>query len=347
MMLVILSGLPGVGKSTVGRLFARAHDGVHVRIDTIEQAIRRSSHAPRDVADIGYQVGYALALDHLRLNRLVVADSVNPLEVTRSTWREVAERASAAFVEVEVVCSDRADHRRRVEGRSADIEGLVLPTWLAVETRDYAPWTRPRLVVDTATLTAEQAAAAVGDAIGRLPDPVVPGRVVLAPPSPSWPTLAQNEAERLREAMGAVLVTVHHIGSTSIPGIQAKPIVDLVPIARDLEAFDRQRAALRRLGYRWHGELGIPGRRYCTLTDPTSMKRVVQLHVFGEGDPQVPRHLAFRDYLRTHPAIARAYEVEKVRAASLHPDDVLAYNDEKGAWIKRTERDALAWYEGH
>ena len=168
--------------------------------------------------------------------------------------------------------------------------------------------------------------------------------VELFPPSPEWAILAATEAARLKSALGDVLITVHHIDSTAIPGILAKPIVDLIPVVTDLPALDAREDAIRALGYKWYGEFGLLGRRYCTLTDAVAGKRKVQLHCYAEGAEGLPRHLAFRDYLRAHPDIAKAYEAEKLRAAALHPDDTLAYNGAKNDWIKKTERDALEWF---
>jgi GrpB-like predicted nucleotidyltransferase (UPF0157 family) len=168
--------------------------------------------------------------------------------------------------------------------------------------------------------------------------------VELVPPSPEWMKIAAAEAARLKAVLCDALVAVHHIGSTSIPGIMAKPIVDLIPIVTDLASLDAKENEIRALGYRWMGEFGLEGRRYCTLTDPATGKRKAQLHCYADGNPGVPRHLAFRDYLRAHPAIAKEYEVDKIRAAKLQPNDVMAYNGEKDAWIKRVEKDALAWF---
>ena len=151
-MLVILGGLPGTGKTTIAREFARALEAIHIRIDTIEQAIRNSSLAPAEVNEAGYLVAFALAEDNLRLGRTVIADSVNPIELTRAAWREVANRAGTSFTEVELICSDLAEHRRRIETRQADIDGFKLPTWEEVVARDYEPWTDDHIVIDTATL---------------------------------------------------------------------------------------------------------------------------------------------------------------------------------------------------
>ncbi len=149
-MLVILSGLPGTGKTTLGRALAEETGAVHVRIDSIEQALKRSSLKLDPVEDAGYAAGMALAEDNLRLGHTVIADSVNPLELTRKAWRSVAARAGTAFADVEIVCSDIREHRRRVETRASDIEGLVQPKWADIEARKYEPWTEARTLIDTA-----------------------------------------------------------------------------------------------------------------------------------------------------------------------------------------------------
>jgi GrpB-like predicted nucleotidyltransferase (UPF0157 family) len=170
--------------------------------------------------------------------------------------------------------------------------------------------------------------------------------VELVPHRPEWAEMARSESVRLKEALGDMLLAVHHIGSTAIPGIMAKPIVDLIPQVRDIDELNAAMPRLEALGYECLGEFGLPGRRYCHLTDPITGKRKFQLHGYARGAGGMPRHLAFRDYLRAHPAIAKQYEAEKIRAAALHPDDVMAYNEAKNDWIKRAEREALAWWPG-
>ena len=156
-MLYIFGGLPGTGKTVLSRELARQRRAVHLRIDTIEQALRSAGHMLRGPE--GYRVAYEIAADNLRLGQAVVADSVNPLPVTREAWLTVAQRCGVPWVEIELICSDRAEHRRRVESRSSDVPGLRLPSWTEVVEREYAAWDRPHVVVDTAGQTVEESVA--------------------------------------------------------------------------------------------------------------------------------------------------------------------------------------------
>ena len=155
-MLIIFGGLPGVGKTAIAAGLARVIDALYLRIDSIEQAIRASGVVARPMDDAGYRVAYAVAEDNLRLGKTVVADSVNPLNLTRDAWVSVASRVGVRAVEIEVKCSLVSEHRRRVQTRTTDIPGLKLPTWEGVLGREYQPWDREHLVIDTACRTAEQ-----------------------------------------------------------------------------------------------------------------------------------------------------------------------------------------------
>ena len=156
--LIVMSGLPGTGKSAIARALAEAIRAVWLRIDSIEIAI---AEAPGQLEDAGYRAAYAVAADNLRLGLDVIGDSVNPWTLTRDAWRDTGLAAGARVVEVEVVCSDAETHRRRVEERAVDVPGLVPPTWAEVIGRDYRPWDRDRLVVDTARCTLAEAVAQV------------------------------------------------------------------------------------------------------------------------------------------------------------------------------------------
>jgi predicted kinase len=106
--------------------------------------------------DAGYRVGYAVAEDNLRVGRIVIADSVNPIEASREAWRAVAKRAGTRAIDVEMICSDSSRHRERVETRVADIPGHRVPTWQEVVGREYRAWQGDRLIIDTALLRVEQ-----------------------------------------------------------------------------------------------------------------------------------------------------------------------------------------------
>jgi GrpB-like predicted nucleotidyltransferase (UPF0157 family) len=166
-----------------------------------------------------------------------------------------------------------------------------------------------------------------------MPPPI---KVELVPHDPSWADAAKREVARIMRVLGPNGLAVHHIGSTAIPGIHAKPILDLMPVVQNLYELDAARQGMESLGYQCWGEYGIPGRRYCTLDDSASGKRRVQLHCFSRGDPQIERHLSFRDALRADPALAREYDAEKRRCRELFPEDSHAYSDAKSCWIEAT-----------
>jgi predicted kinase len=165
--LIILGGLPGTGKTAIALELARQLSGVYLRIDSIEQAIRDSGDASRTLDDAGYRVGYSVAEDNLRLGRTVIADSVNPLQLTRDAWIGVASRAETPAIEVEIICSDPQQHRERVETRIADIEGLRLPTWKEVVAREYEPWEREHIVIDTAGRSVSESVTELRSALAK------------------------------------------------------------------------------------------------------------------------------------------------------------------------------------
>lgn len=164
-LLIAFAGLPGVGKTTLARALAAARGAVYLRIDSVEQALRDSGMLAGEVGPAGYLVGNALAEANLRQGLNVVADSVNPVAESRDGWRATAAAAGARIAEIEVICSDPREHRSRIETRASDIPGLAGPDWNAVLARDYAPWDRPRIVIDTA---ARSEAEALADLQARL-----------------------------------------------------------------------------------------------------------------------------------------------------------------------------------
>src|ERR1700723_3140836 len=187
-MLIILGGLPGTGKTTIARELARQLGAVHVRIDSIEAAILDSGVISSPINDAGYRVGNAVAADNLRIGRTVIADSVNPIPLSRDAWGEVANRAPVSAVEIEVTCSDTKEHQRRVETGIPDIPRPRSLTWQDVVSRDYRPWNREHVVIEPANRTVEQVVTILCGAIPK------PSSKIAAPPPrahPRWRPLRE------------------------------------------------------------------------------------------------------------------------------------------------------------
>ncbi|AQT94837.1 AAA family ATPase [Pseudomonas azotoformans] len=160
-MLIVFSGLPGTGKTTIARELARQTGAVYLRIDVIEQAIRKADVLAGDVGASGYGVANALALSNLQVGHTVVADCVNPVRESREAWKAVAAAAKVVLLDILVTCSDREEHQRRVETRTGDIPGLIPPTWQSVLAHEYEAWESGPLEIDTALMTPEQAVTVV------------------------------------------------------------------------------------------------------------------------------------------------------------------------------------------
>ncbi|MBT8458887.1 MAG: GrpB family protein [Boseongicola sp.] len=164
---------------------------------------------------------------------------------------------------------------------------------------------------------------------------------LLHPPDPSWSETADAEINGLK-AHVAGLMEVHHIGSTSVPGLPAKPIVDLMPVFEDSDAQMRAQYSFQSLGFEWLGEFGLAGRSYARKSDPETGTRLVHVHGYVKGHNDIARHLAFRDALRENASLRAAYTSVKAACAARHPEGGAAYGACKSGWINKTEAHALA-----
>ena len=163
----------------------------------------------------------------------------------------------------------------------------------------------------------------------------------VVPHNPNWQLEYKRESMRLTRMMGANLLAIHHIGSTAIPNIVAKPIIDMLIVVQTIEQVELHGAAMAAEGYLAFGENGIAGRRYFVKRGPGG-ERTHHVHVYARGSAQIERHLVFRDYLLAHPAEARRYGELKQSLAALHSNDRKAYQDGKDALVHELMQAAQA-----
>jgi GrpB-like predicted nucleotidyltransferase (UPF0157 family) len=170
----------------------------------------------------------------------------------------------------------------------------------------------------------------------------LPRSVIIVPYDPHWKLEFQEETGYIARALGANLLSIHHIGSTAIPGMHAKPIIDILLLVEDINLLDEQSPAMEALGYEVMGEYGIKGRCYFRKED-ASGTRTHHVHSYQKDSLEFERHLAFRDYMIAHPEEAQHYSLLKQKLALDHPEDMDAYIDGKDPFIKEHEARAIAW----
>jgi len=157
---------------------------------------------------------------------------------------------------------------------------------------------------------------------------------------PKWPEEFEREARAISVVLRDQDARIHHIGSTAVPGLKAKPVIDIMLEVKDVAELDAHETEMKNLGYIPKGEYGIPGRRFYLkgLYDRTH-----HIHAFKAGSPDVQRHIAFRNYLIANPSIAREYEKLKVRCANICNNDIDKYCSEKSKFIQKHEKKAIKW----
>ena len=167
-------------------------------------------------------------------------------------------------------------------------------------------------------------------------------KVVVVPHDPRWRDAFEAEAKHVAAALGENVVAIHHIGSTAIPDIHAKPVIDLLVEVRDVTEVDGRSSAMESLGYEVMGEYGIPGRRYFRKDNREGV-RTHNIHAFEAGSAEAERHLAFRDYMLAHPEDAQRYGELKRKLAEEHPQSMDGYMDGKDGFIKEMDQRAAHW----
>ena len=166
-------------------------------------------------------------------------------------------------------------------------------------------------------------------------------KVEVRPYDEQWSSMFEEESRWLYEIFGAEIIEIHHIGSTSVSGLPAKPIIDMMPVVRDIHRVNDYNTAMIAGGYEPKGENGIAGRRYFQKGGDY---RTHHVHIYAWGNPEIKRHLAFRDYLRAHPDVAQEYGSLKERLSQRFLYDIESYIKGKELLASEIERKAIAWY---
>lgn len=171
-------------------------------------------------------------------------------------------------------------------------------------------------------------------------------KVEVVPHDPSWRGAFETESKQIALALTENVVAIHHIGSTAIPQIHAKPIIDMLVEVKDITKVDKQTSAMEALGYEAMGEFGISGRRFFRKGNEAGI-RTHHIHTFEVTSPQIERHLAFRDYMISHPENAQQYSELKRELANKYHDNIQGYMDGKNGFIKAMDQKAANWRSSH
>lgn len=156
-----------------------------------------------------------------------------------------------------------------------------------------------------------------------------------------WEKMFINEAENIRKILGENLVEIHHIGSTSVKNLWAKPVIDIMPVVKEISLIDKYNKEFEQIGYECKGEFGITGRRFFMKGGDN---RTHHIHIFEKNNQtEIQRHLAVRDYLRENPKKVEEYSLLKQKLAIEFTFDSAGYCNGKDSFVKTMERQALEW----
>ncbi|GAA0418884.1 GrpB family protein [Agaribacter marinus] len=167
-------------------------------------------------------------------------------------------------------------------------------------------------------------------------------KIEVKPYDEYWNSMFENEAKKLHGIFGPEIIKIHHIGSTAVNGLKAKPIIDMMPVVKDIHRIDEYNSAMISIGYEPNGENGISGRRYFQKGGDN---RTHHVHIYELGNPEIERHLAFRDYLRANQDVVKEYGDLKKELSQQFPYDIASYIKGKEQLVLEIERNAVAWYQ--
>lgn len=172
----------------------------------------------------------------------------------------------------------------------------------------------------------------------------MPQHIIVTEYNPEWETEFKKEADLISKILGSLCIDIFHIGSTAVPGLKAKPIIDIMPVVHNIDNVDALAREFEKVGYEYLGEFGINGRRYLRKGGD---ERTHQIHIFEKSNTKdIERHLAVHDYLRTHTEDAYLYGKLKEELAAKFPYDIDGYCDGKEEFVKQLEERALEWKSG-
>ena len=165
-------------------------------------------------------------------------------------------------------------------------------------------------------------------------------RVEVVSYNPNWKEMYKEESEKIKNVLSDIIIDIHHIGSTAMPGIKAKPVIDILVEVKDIEGVDQYNHKMKELGYEAMGEYGIPKRRFFRRGGD---KRTHHIHIFQLGNEEIERHINFKEYLIAHPDKAREYSKLKEKLANNYTYNVENYNNGKSYFIKEIDKKAKLW----
>ena len=159
-------------------------------------------------------------------------------------------------------------------------------------------------------------------------------RVIVLPYDAKWKTDFENIRKEIVDAVGGLIIGIEHVGSTSVHGLSAKPIIDIDVVIKDYSMLDAVISALERIDYHHEGNLGIAGREAFKYEGKTHLRKH-HLYVCPRDSEELKRHIAFREYLRSHPEAVREYSRIKEEGAALYPFDIEKYIEHKSPFVEK------------